>query len=323
MPSPSASPSELAGDLPAIDTAANSTDDIQRAGGFVHFPGGSFTLDPAAEMLSGPTPGLWKTAAKPSLLGSSDSSLGRITYDPAVRRWLPVGRAQISPDGLHYAYLEPVFPISAGIQTGPGPIGLRIHLVDVQTAFDRVVFSHTGSPFYTVAGYAKQGLYLSTACMEGCGPDALKLWILDVATGTVTKVSDRQGFTWLIGDKYAWVATYEASTSHLIKLDLQSNQETIWLSNAGMTLIGLDSEGFPLVTLNDAGGSSLLRVTAPLQSENLFSGPSNGQLSAAVADSAGTWLGGGQSGDEGLYLYTASGIRKVSDFSGVPLGPLR
>ena len=329
-PFASASPSELAGDLPAIDTVSDAQGDIQQAGGFVHFPGGAFTTDPAAQMVQDATRHVWKTAARPYLFGFSDSGLGRITYDRAAGRWLPVSRAQISPDGLHYAYAEAVFPSSADAQPGPGPFatGGRVHPVDVQTGSDRVVFSHTGAPFYTIAGHTNHGIYLSAACVEGCGPDALKLWSLDVATGTLTKVSDRQG-NWLVDDKAAWVATYEGSNqlgtlpSHLLQIDLISGQETILLTGSGMGLIGLDAEGDPLVTLNDVAGSTLIRVTAPQQSEKLFSGPSNGQLAAAVADGPGTWLGGGQTGDQGIYLYTASGVRKVSDFPGIPLGPLR
>ena len=330
-PFASASPSELAGDLPAIDTVTNNRGDIRQAGGFIHFPGGAFTTDPAAQMVQDATTHAWKTAARPYLFGFSDSGMGRITYDRAAGRWLPVSRAQISPDGLHYAYAEAVFPPSAGAQPGPGPFatGGRVHLVDVQTGSDRVVFSHTGAPFYTIAGHTNHGIYLSAACVEGCGRDGLKLWSLDVATSTLTKVSDRQGFNWLIDDKAAWVATYEGSNqlgtrpSHLLRVDLISRQETIWLTASGMELIGLDAERNPLVTLNDVAGSALIRVTAPQQSEKLFSGPSNGQLSTAVADQVGTWLGGGQSGDQGIYLYTASGVRKVTDFPGIPLGPLR
>lgn len=331
-PYASASPSELAGDLPAIDTVTNNGGDIRQAGGFIHFPGGAFSLDPAGDMVQDATTHAWKTAVRPYLFGFSDSGQGRITYDHAAGRWLPVSRAQISPDGLHYAYAEPVFPPSAGAQPGPGPFatGGRVHLVDVQTGSDRVVFSYTGAPFYTIAGYTNHGIYLSAACMEGCGPDALKLWSLDVATGALTKVSDRKGFNWQIDDKGIWVATYEGSNQsgtlpgNLLRVDLISGQEAIWLTASGMELIGLDAEGNPLVTLNDAAGSALIRVTAPQQSQTLFSGPSNGQLSTAVVDQVGTWLGGGQSGGQGIYLYTTSaGVQKVSDFPGIPLGPLR
>ncbi len=325
-PAPSLSPtSNPQRDLPAIDVVANARGEIQQAGGFVHFPGGAFTPDPGAEMIFDTKSHLWRTAAQPYLFGFSDSPRGRISYDPAVRRWLPVARAQVSSDGLHYAYAEGVFEAPAS--PGPGPLatGVRIHLVDVQSRSDRVVFRGNGPPFYTVVSDAPEGIYLSADCAEGCSPNDLKLWRLEPATGAVVKVSDRRGFGWLTSGKVAWVATYEpGNKSSLLRLDLRSGTEAIWLSDSALELIGIDAEGDPLVTLNRIADSVLLRVTAPGQAEQIFSAPSIGQFAAAVADSNGTWLGGGQSGSQGIYFYSrASGVRKVSDFPGLPLGPSR
>ncbi len=317
---------ELTGDLPAVATGANATGDIQQAGGFVHFPGGVFAADPKAAMVQDPNTHLWRTAIQPYLFGSNDSGRGRITYDPVIGRWIPVARDQVSADGLHYAYAEPIFAASSSTQPGgPFATGVHIRVVDLQSGSDRIVFSSTGYPFYTVVAHAPQGIYLTAACVEGCGPEALKLWRLDVATGKVAKVSDRRGFGWLIRDQVAWVATYEESSrpSQLLRLDLTNAQVATWLTGPGLQLIGIDAEGSPLVTLNSVGASEQLRVTAPQQTERLFPGPSNG-LIAAVADGSRTWLGGGPSGDWGIYLYTrGSGVRKVSDFRGLPLGPLR
>lgn len=327
--SSAASIEDLHGDLPVINTLANARGDIQQAGGFVHFPGGAFASDPQAAMVQDANSHLWRTATQPYVFGSNDSGRGRISYDRVVGRWLPVARDQISADGLHFAYAEPIFPASASPQAGPGPFptGVHIRVVDLPSGSDRIVFSSTGvAPFYTVVAYSQQGIYLTAACVEGCGPDSLKLWRLDVASGTLAKISDRQGFGWLIRDQVAWMASFEASgqATQLVRLDLTNGQVATWLTGAAMQLIGIDSEGSPLVTLNDVGSSALLRVSAPQQIERLFSGPSNGQLTVAVADGSGTWLGGGQSGGEGIYFFTrAAGVRKVSDFPGLPLGPPR
>jgi len=322
---PPSSP-ELAGDLPAISSHANGTGDIQQAGGFVHFPGGAFTADPKAAMVQDPNTYLWRTATQPYLFGSNDSGRGRITYDPVVGRWIPVARDQVSTDGLHYAYAEPIYAPGSNTQPGgPSITGVHIRVVDLRPGSDRIVFSSTGYPFYTVVAYAPQGIYLTAACVEGCGPDALKLWRVDLATGKLAKVTDRRGFNWLIRNQVAWVATYDESgqPGQLLHLDLTNGQVVTWLTGPGMQLIDTDAEGSPLVTLNGAGTSAQLRVTAPQRSERLFSGPSNGLL-AAVADGSRTWLGGGPVGDVGIYLYTpASGAQKVSDFPGLPLGPLR
>ena len=317
---------ELAGDLPAISSHANGTGDIQQAGGFVHFPGGAFVADPKAAMVQDPDTHLWRTATQPYLFGSNDSFRGRITYDPVVGRWIPVAREQVSADGLHYAYAEPLFAPGSNTQPG-GPFitGIHIRVVDLATASDRVVFSSTGYPFYTVVAYAPEGVYLTAACVSGCGPESLKLWRLDPATGKLAKVSDRRGGNWLIRKQVAWVATYDESgrPEDLLRLDLMSGQLAAWLTGSGMNLIDTDAQGSPLVTLNGAGGSAELRVTAAQQSEPIFPGPSNALL-AAVPDGSRTWLGGGPTGNVGIYLYSpASGAQKVSDFQGMPLGPLR
>ena len=320
------SSAEFSGDLPAIGTAANASGDIQQAGGFVHFPGGAFALDPKAAMVQDSDTHLWRTVTQPYLFGSNGSGRGRITYDPVVARWIPVARDQVSADGLHYAYAEPILAASSTTQPG-GPFitGVHIRLVDLQAESDRVLFSPTGYPFYTVVAYAPQGIYLTAACVEGCGPQALKLWRLDIATGKLTTVSDRRGFGWLIRGQVAWVATYDESnpSSELLRLDLTTGEVSTWLTGPGMQLIDTDGDGKPLVTLNGGTTSAQLRVTAPQQSESLFAGPSNA-LQAAVGDGFRTWLAGGPSGAVGIYLYTrASGVRKVSDFQGLPLGPLR
>jgi hypothetical protein len=327
--SPTVSPPntpELAGDLPAISSHANGTGDIQQAGGFVHFPGGAFAADPKAAMAQDPTTHLWRTAIQPYLFGSNDSGRGRITYDPVVGRWIPVARDQVSADGLHYAYAEPLFDPSSNNQPG-GPVatGVHIRVVDLKSGSDRIVFSSSGYPFYTVVAYAPQGIYVTAACVEGCGPEALKLWRVELATGKLARVSDRRGFNWLIRNQVAWVATYDESgqPSQLLRLDLTNGQVATWLTGPGMQLIDTDADGNALVTLNGAEGSAQLRVTAPQQSERLFPGSSNGLL-AAVADGSRTWLGAGPSGYWGIYLYTpTAGVQKVSDFQGLPLGPLR
>lgn len=322
LSAPTPSSKELIGDLPAITTVADARGDIEHAGGFVHVPGGAFTTDPRATMVQDPKTHLFRTATQPYLYGSSPGP-GRITYNSAVDRWLPVGRERVAADGLNYAYAESVFPANPPPGPGPFPTGVRIHVVDVRSAADRVVFESAVPDFFLdVVTYSERGIYLSPVCGEGCGAEALKLWQLDVATGIIKKVSDRRGF-WLIRDQVAWLATYEEGSpaNQLLRLDLTSGQVAIWLTDSGMQLIGTDAEGNPLVTLNGIAGSALIRVTAPQQSEKLLSGPSNGQFSTAVADRQGTWLGGGQTGGEGIYLYTrGAGVRKVSEFPGLPVG---
>jgi hypothetical protein len=302
---------------------ANATGDIQQAGGFVHFPDGTFSADPRAVMSQDQVTHLWRTTATPQLVGVGDVLRGRITYSRQSHRWLPVSWNQVSADGLAYAYAEAVYPQAAVQPLGPGPFatGVRIHVVDVRSAADRVVFKSNVWPFYyRVVSFAGLLIYLSPVCAEGCGSDALKLWRLDIGTGGLTKVSERGGFDWLIGDQVAWVATYEDTNkpNQLVRLDLATGQEAVWLTGARLQLIGLGSDGAPLLETIESGNFALVRVTSPDQTEKVYSG----YFYIAVPDGASTWLGSGGSGNEGIYLLTArTAVQRVSDFGGLPLGP--
>jgi hypothetical protein len=323
-PPTAATPSDspLTGDLPVMSADSNATGDIQLAGGFVHFPGGDFEADPQSAMALDPVTHLWRTSAKPYLFGFGNPIRGRITFSWAARRWLPVSWTQVSPDGTRYAYVEGVFVASPNPGPEPGPSGIRVHVVDISSAVDKVVYTSSNPPFLsTVVRLSGDFLYLAPECDRGCGPDSLKLWRLDLTTGTIAKVSDRRGFSWLVRDRTAWVATYQDDNSPnlLVRIDLATGQETIWLSGANLHLIGQDNEGAPLLAIGPANGAAeLVRVTAPGQPTKIFSG----YFYIALADDPWTWLGAGGSGNEGIYLVSiSSGIKKVSDFNGLPLGP--
>ncbi len=278
-------------------------------------------------MVEDPPRNLVRTSTRPYLFGTRVS----LAYDWAIGRWLPASLNQISADGLHYAYVEQegcaseAFVPLPGVSAAPslsGPL-IQIHLVDTKWASDRVVFSSSSClPEYEIVSYDDQGIYLTAGCPSGCPPDSNKLWRLNFSTGLVVKISDSRCGGWTIRDHVAWgscSADYNQPTQ-LLRLDLTSGQQSIWLTATGVVLLGLDGEGRPLLISNDSAGSALIRVTAPQQTEQLFSGPYNGQFSAAVVDGSRTWLGSSYR----IYQYsTASGVNKVSDIGAIPLGPLR
>lgn len=297
----------------------------QIQGGFLHFPGGAFRHDLEADaVLAARLP--------PPVPGGPPPYLQRdvATYDAAVGRWLPVPRSWVSGDGLTYAYSEGIYPPApANPQPGPGPLptGSRVHVVDVKSGDDRIVFSSNGGPFYEVVKFAQDGIYVSAGMP---GPDGWKLWRLDPTAGMISKISDRRGAPWVISGGVAWAATYEGSTAqgtlpnHLLRIDLTSGSEAFWLGDHGVfELVSLDSEGTPLVkTVSLAGVLTLLAVTAPDKTQEIFSGPANGRFTVGVADRRGTWLAGPEEFGAGIYLYEkASGIRKVTDLRALPLGP--
>lgn len=339
MPSPAA----LDGDLP-VWVGLGSGDDSalanpQVAGGFIHFPGGVFRRDPRADMLRDrtiPTLVRTKTPDQPYLYAGEGSPVQsvQITFDRVVGRWLPVNRTQVSDDGLRYAYID----YESGVA-----IPRRIHVVDVRSGSDQVVYRDTNKPLFALAGLAQQNIYLTdcepTETSGNCwGP----LRRLDVTTGNVTQVSDRRG-AWVISGRIAWIETCwpakypvpcfgtydERGPNQLLRIDLASGNEEIWDRGSAVHLIGIDGDGMPLVAGNSATESVLFRVSAPEQKERLFSiaisQPWAG-FESATADRVGTWLQatyvppGFQTSV--LYLYSkASGGQEIShDFRAVPVG---
>lgn len=362
------SPTALSGDLPVWPVNANvgTENHPQYTGGFLHFPGGIFQRDPRAEMMEECLvfngvcsfyPRM-RTAVQPHLFGDSWVS----TYDLAARRWLPVPRSQVSDDGFRYAYRELLPDANPPVVVGMSrPLaGVRLHLVDLRTGSDRVVYSDNGTLLYNIAGLAQQYVFM-TSCdanrEEGCWG---RLWRMDTATGELTKVSDRQGW-WVIGGGGGWTVTCSAphyapgdtrvpppdtcfwglpenQPDLLLRVDLLTGAEETWSRMPGVALVGIGGDGLPLIKLNGAGVSVLLRVSAPGQTERLFSvpldrlNPGAGVEGPVVADRNGIWLSVIDRGPqphalspaiaEGVYLLTKSSGRKVSDFRGMAVGPL-
>ncbi len=117
--------------------------------GFVAYPGGSLTPDPSSDLARSPYHGRNFTFIGPPL--------GVPSYDWSAPRWLPVSPALVSPDGATYAYLELIYPPVGPTPIngpGPGPIGSRVHVVNVESAADHVlsIAGRFGRPWRTRDG---------------------------------------------------------------------------------------------------------------------------------------------------------------------------
>ncbi len=347
------SATDLTGDLPVVTANYDAQGNSHPAGGFLRFPGGVFARDPRADMVpddtrppAGPTRML-RTAVQPYLFGTSNGTYGEITYDRPAERWLPVARAQVSPDGLRYAYTE-LLPLPGDV-LGGATSGGRIHIADARSGSDQVVYNYSGRQPLAVVSFAQKGVYISPGC-EGvevavpgaCAPSAFTLLRLNTTTGEVTKVSGRRG-SWVVAGGFAWMTTLEGGAdqpNQLLRIDLSTGSEETWdrepitphLAGSccwAMTVVGTDGDGAPLVMLPLAtqavptlgtNESVLLRVTRPAEAERIFSG--QGCCVAVIADRQGTWFAVAF-GAQGIYLYVAaSGARKVSDIAGIPVGNL-
>jgi hypothetical protein len=156
--SPSISLSPTASSSPAASSAIrlNCQLAVYQVGrqktGFIHFPSGNFVEDPAGAMVAVPPPtdrgaiALRRTVKEPQLQGP-----GGPFYSWSAARWLPVEREAVSPDGLRYTYAEPYW------STASYPSGSRVHVVNVATGLDRVIYDVAP---YTVIDFASEGIYV-------------------------------------------------------------------------------------------------------------------------------------------------------------------
>jgi hypothetical protein len=302
---------------------------------------------------------LTRTTVQPYLFGAGEGDLGQTTYDAASARWLPVARHQVSDDGLRYAYRELLRGDPNAIGDQP-PREVRFHVVDVRTGSDQVVYVTNGTPPLVIAGFSGQAIWLTRCGNEASGCWG-SLWRLDTATGTVSKVSERRG-RWVISGGSAWTVVCsspryapgdtssppadtclmglaDSKPDQLLRVDLTTGNDETWDREPGIVLLGIGPDGLPVLKLNRGGQSTLLRVTQRGHTERLFALPidklnsGGGFEGPLVADKTGIWLpvvdGGPQPRDAspamavGIYMYSkSSGMRKVSDFPGVPVGIL-
>jgi hypothetical protein len=71
-------------------------------GHFVSYPDGTVSPN-AADQFTNPDDGFdWRSSARPALRGTGPVGY----YDKALLRFLPVPRAQVSPDGRRYVYMD-------------------------------------------------------------------------------------------------------------------------------------------------------------------------------------------------------------------------
>jgi hypothetical protein len=299
--------------------------------GFVTFPGAVFALDPNGAFETITTNG-WdkvKSVAKPYLYGGP----GVATYTRRFGRWLPASVAAVSPDSSHYAYAE-----SYSDANGPRS---RIHVVDVASAADRVVYDQG---FYAVIDYEPDGIYLF-AVGYADAPNS-GLWRLDPQARSLTKIGSQNLTVDYVGGGGAWysdLAPGDQPPSSLtnpmaraffkdrvLRLDLKTGVAAPWFRQPGIDVraIGVDGLGHAIVTGSpptDAATSTsedVWLITAPGVARQIYSGPGSDSpdfvgFSTPLADSHGVWFGS----KKGVYLYTPDGtLKKVSSAVGEVAG---
>lgn len=245
------------------------------------------------------------TTQKPVLRGWDT-----LTYDGARARWLPAPHWLLSPDGARYTY-------GAAVSEPAGPgAPFRIHVVDVATGADTVVYTAPGSD--QPLAFAPEGIYVMTTRWE-IPPIGLKL--VDPA-GQVTTV-DASGSWEIIGGGAAWgfpdnVGGFGDRIPVINRLDLKTHQITQWFSVPApysAYVIGIDGAGNPIVEVTrfDAVQPSRYEVlTGPGQATPLFSSSDIREFQPVV-DDHGLWF----TGVYGVYLYSGGALHFVFSAPGL------
>ncbi len=298
-------------------------------GGVISFPTGEFKEDPSSELVRDQARGSWRTVAEPPLYG--DSSNG--SYDRTKGRWVPVPAAQISPDGSRYAYTEATVAF-------PAPPS-RIHVVDMATGNDRIVYSQGN---YRVAVYAAEGIYLVHHLPQTDSSDGL--WLLDPGQGTLKQMAaDRREWD-ATATGAAWSIDLDSTDPHppqggmspanrVLRMDLPQGTITPWFYRPGkqVSVLGFDGKGSPLVAVTASGTVEISLVTGRDSGRPISSGPTIGSpnslvfLGPPVGDEHGVWFltraATGNTSQTDLWLYRGSALEKVASSSLFTGGSMR
>jgi hypothetical protein len=273
--------------------------------GFLDMNTGHFVSDPTSEMTKVPNSwDDWRSVASPTLRGFTG-----ITYSRSARRWIPAERAQVSPDGVHYAYPEVPTP----------NVNLRLHVVDLAAGTDTVISTGTN---WGILDYRTEGIYV-TKTRYYSGESNSGLWLMDPLDGSVRQVLPETATTLFMGGSAAWGSERPLLPTTLYRYDLTTGARTVWLTrpNRYVQFIGVDDLGNPLVSVSSTSGSSreLWVVSARSQGAVLYpasaaGGPLDG---IPLLEPHGVWFGGAG----GLWLLQPGGkLVHVSTAQVQPLG---
>ena len=302
-----------------VTRSTTGGDFVSYQGGFITFPQGIWQPDPAGVINSEYLQQDFVTTATPVLHGTLHA--GPPFFDLALKRWLPAGAGQASPDGRSYAY-------AVANPSNPGA-PFVIHVVDVAYGTDRTLTVPRSPEFGDANGayladFDGASVYFSSP--QSRGP-LVGVWRLDIGSGAVTELTSQPGIA-AVRNGYAWVNRVDPRdpqgpqfpgiggqhSNSVVRIDVATGEETVWYYAKGNEVLfaGFDKSGDPLIANSwppFANRSLLIAFSPGGDVATVYDESRELWFGTAQPDTAGRlWLGS----DRGIYLYSpGAGLRKV------------
>ena len=271
---------------PDTSSLQNGQPNQAGTGGFVNFPGGTYT--PAA---------------------ASNS-----TYVAAVGKWFPVPTQAVAPDGSSYVDVRVTGDANRMF------VNSSLYLVDTRTGAERRLMAAPVHEWLMVLGYTDAGVYAETVTIKG--DFTFTLLLIDPASGTshqlahtTSSITTRQPWSSFSGDA-AWGMTMKQSPEGqpeytLVRLDVTTGKQADWYTTKdSFTVAGFDGAHEPILLLFGAPARVVV-VAGPGHSVLVTS--SGAQITPGrglgVTDQHGTWFG---SADGSIWLYAGGKLAKVA-----------
>jgi hypothetical protein len=195
----------------------------------------------------------------------------------------------------------------------------RIHVVDVASGVDRVVY---GTGQFDVAAYSNEGIYLIHHLVGTDGSDGL--WLLNPRNGLLRQVGARLQWQFPAGAS-AWSTDVDPKVApppqgafmranRVEHLDLKTGAVTPWMTRGGQQVFvdGVDADGHPFIEVGTATTSEVWIASSPTSAEKLFSS------SPGDPSSTGLWFSQPDTGGR-VWFASSNGISLYQPGSGLQL----
>ena len=243
---------------------------------------------------------------------------GTPTYDWAASKWLPVGRRTVSPDGSRYAYSEIIPNPAAQGLGGPPPLGTKVHIVDVASHTDTIVYQTTN--VLSAGLWDADGIYLTQPVALVDTPTAFHVWLLDLGQGSAKQVIGGNAVgpgDFFIGGGALWILAADPvdpkGAKTLRRVELSGVGQAIWYkqSTAFAQFLGLDADGVPVVSMWSADNGDPGKTYLLPHENSLRLLAETGFVQMSV-EPDGLWLNG-----DGIWFQPAGGtLQKVATARG-------